>query len=124
MQLDQEIDSIFKRLNNDLVSVDVAVSAIEQLISTHVRKPTSQLDASIRSTIADMYSRGADLEAIQAGSRHGSISVRTPTIGSSSGFNRCDQPTRAVAPPFPSRPGGQHEHNLNFPGTTHSAAPR
>ena len=66
MQLDEEIDRIFTRLNNDLVSPDVAVSAIEQLISTHARKPMSQLDASIRSTIAGMHSRGADFEAIQA----------------------------------------------------------
>ncbi len=65
MQLDQEIDRIFARLNDGLVSLDVAVSAIEQLISTHVRKPISQLDASIRMTIEGMYSRGADFEAIQ-----------------------------------------------------------
>ncbi len=66
MQLDQEINRIFARLNDGLVSLDVAVSAIEQLISTHVRKPMSQLDASIRSTIDEMRSRGADFEAIQA----------------------------------------------------------
>ena len=66
MQLDQEIDRIFARLNNGHVSLDVAVSAIEQVISTHVRKPMTQLDASIRSTLEDMRGRGADFEAIQA----------------------------------------------------------
>ncbi len=66
MQLNQEIDRIFARLNDGRVSLDVAVSAIEQLISTHVRKPISQLDASIRSTIEEMHGRGADFEAIQA----------------------------------------------------------
>jgi len=66
MQLDQEIDGIFTRLNNGHVSLDVAASAIEQLISTHVRKPMTQLDASIRMTVEGMHCRGADFEALQA----------------------------------------------------------
>ncbi len=66
MHLDQEIDRVFARLNSGLVSLEVAASAIEQLISTHVRKPIHQLDASLRSTLEEMRGRGADFDAIQA----------------------------------------------------------
>ncbi len=66
MPLSQEIDKVFAKLRTDLIDPDVAVKAVEQLISAHVRKPPAQLDASIRSVMDRMRLRAVDYVAIEA----------------------------------------------------------
>lgn len=66
MQLSQEIEKVFAKLNRGLIESEVACCAVEQLIYAHMRKPVMQLDCSIRSVLERMRMRAADDVDIQA----------------------------------------------------------
>ena len=66
MPLSQEIDAVFAKLRSNLIDPDVAAKAVEQLISAHVRKPPTQLDASIRSVVERIRLRAVDHMAVEA----------------------------------------------------------
>jgi hypothetical protein len=66
MHLSQEIETIFDKLKTGRIDPEVARSAIEHLISAHVRKPSMHLDESIRSALDRLRQHAADYAVIEA----------------------------------------------------------